>query len=50
MKNDPQKHDIELINWITGQVLDAAIEVHRELGAGFLEAVYEDCLAMRITG
>jgi GxxExxY protein len=30
---------------ITGQVLDAAIEVHRQLGPGLLESAYENCLA-----
>ncbi len=33
------------INQITGQILKAALEVHKELGPGFLEAVYEECLA-----
>ena len=30
---------------ITSKILDAAIEVHRVLGPGFLEAVYEEALA-----
>ncbi len=29
---------------LTGQVIDAAIEVHRALGPGLLESVYEACL------
>ena len=31
-------------NTISGQIINAAIEVHRELGAGLLESVYEYCL------
>jgi len=32
------------INLITGKILDAAIEVHKILGPGLLESVYEECL------
>jgi GxxExxY protein len=31
-------------NRITGQIIGAAIEVHRTLGPGMLESVYELCL------
>src|ERR1700745_2643751 len=39
-------------NKITSQIIDSAIEVHKELGPGLLESVYEVCLisAMRERG
>ena len=36
------------INEISGQILDSAIEVHRVLGPGLLEAVYEAALAIEL--
>ena len=32
------------LNKISGIILDSAIEVHKELGPGLLESVYEICL------
>lgn len=37
--------DLALLNPITHDVIGAAIEVHRQLGPGLLESIYETCLA-----
>lgn len=42
---EPDKELDELAN----RTIGAAIEVHRELGAGFLESVYEQALAIELT-
>ena len=34
------------LNQITDQIIGAAIEVHRAMGPGLLESVYEECLAV----
>lgn len=36
------------INDLTGQVIGAAIEVHKELGPGLLESAYEECLCAEL--
>ena len=36
------------INNLTGEVIGAAIEVHRILGPGLLENVYEQCLCREL--
>ena len=36
-------------NQLSGIVLDACIEVHRNLGPGLLESVYESCLYSELT-
>ncbi|MEZ4885738.1 MAG: GxxExxY protein [Chitinophagales bacterium] len=35
-------------NYLSGKIIEAAIEVHRELGAGLLESVYEHCLVSEL--
>ena len=37
------------VDRISGEVLDAAIQIHRELGPGLLESVYEQVLAARLS-
>lgn len=34
---------------LTHAIIGAAIEIHRKLGPGLLEAVYEECLAKELT-
>ena len=34
---------------LSGEIIGAAIEVHRELGPGLLESIYEHCLAKELT-
>jgi len=36
------------INDISGQVVDAAMKVHKALGPGLLESAYEACLAYEL--
>lgn len=36
------------LNQLTGQIIGAAIEVHKELGPGLLESIYEECLCREL--
>ena len=36
--------ETQTYNKLSGQILDAAITVHKEMGPGLLESVYEYCL------
>jgi len=36
-------------NELSKQVIGAAIEVHRHIGPGLLEAIYRECLAQELT-
>ena len=49
-KEGPQKH--ALCDELTSKIIGAAIEVHKELGPGLLEVIYERALAheLRIRG
>jgi GxxExxY protein len=42
--NEPSKE----IDALAKEVVDAAVEVHRILGPGYLESVYEDALAIEM--
>jgi GxxExxY protein len=37
------------INQLTGEVIGAAIEVHKILGPGLMESVYEECLSRELS-
>ena len=43
---------ITSINTLSGEIIGAAIEVHRALGPGLLESAYEECLCheLRLKG
>lgn len=36
------------LNDITSEILDSAIEVHREMGPGLLESVYQNCMIVEL--
>ena len=49
--NQPQRHrdtELQLINNLTQRIIGAAIEVHRALGPGLLESLYETALCIEL--
>jgi len=49
--NQPQRHrgtEFEHINNLTQRIIGAAIEVHRALGPGLLESLYETALCIEL--
>lgn len=42
------RHGKELYNGLSAEILDAAIEVHRIMGPGLLESVYQSCLVREL--
>lgn len=36
------------INQLTSKIIGAAIEVHKTIGPGLLEGIYEDCLCIEL--
>ena len=39
----------EKYNTLSKEIIGAAIEVHKQMGPGLLESVYEECLAFELT-
>jgi iron complex transport system substrate-binding protein len=44
-----RRGDAEEMNFITGKVIECAIDIHRNLGPGLLESVYEAILEKKLT-
>ena len=45
---EDERRDREELNKLTEKIIGIAIEVHRELGPGLLESVYQRCLAIAL--
>jgi len=43
------RRQITDINQITGAIIGAAIEVHKTLGPGLFESIYEECLGIELS-
>ena len=46
--NTEHKPLTERETWLTGQVVGSAISIHKELGPGLLESVYEKCFCYEL--
>jgi GxxExxY protein len=44
--NGPQRHGVTEINTVTQRIIGCAIEVHRALGPGLAEAIYESAICI----
>jgi GxxExxY protein len=44
--NEPQSHGVTEIKALTSRIIGCAIEVHRVLGPGLLESIYETALTI----
>ncbi|MBX2943859.1 MAG: GxxExxY protein [Cyclobacteriaceae bacterium] len=42
-------HDTEELNQFSKEILDGSVAVHREMGPGLLESVYQQCLVKELT-
>ncbi|MCE9615156.1 MAG: GxxExxY protein [Lentisphaerae bacterium] len=48
MEGIREVNDLENLNALTSAAIGAAIEVHREMGPGLLESIYQQCLVMEL--
>ena len=48
MHREGARRSLAELNALTGQIIGAAIEVHRHLGPGLLESAYEACLTYEL--
>jgi GxxExxY protein len=39
----------EALNELTGKIVDCFFQVHKNLGPGYLEKIYEDCLCIELS-
>jgi GxxExxY protein len=49
--NEPQRHratEIEELSGLTSRIIGAAIEVHKVLGPGLLESIYEAAMCIEL--
>lgn len=43
------KQSVEYREWLGKQIVDIAYQIHKSLGPGLLEKVYEQCFAYELT-